>query len=213
MPRRSLNEQLDEAVEAIRANPQAPLPRANPRLSSLLRIAAALCELPREEFRARLKTGLERSGLMSSTAKSVREELPKEGTKTTVKPVREGFHTITPYLLVASAAQPIDFLKQAFAGDETGRAQSADGTIIHAKVRIGDSILEMGEAHGEFQPMPCMIHLYVNDADAIYNRAMQAGAAPLLDPADQPYGDHIGAVRDSFGNVWCIATHVRDVPV
>lgn len=107
----------------------------------------------------------------------------------------------------------IEFLKQAFEGDELLRVKKPDGTIMHANVRIGDSILEMGEAHGEYQPMPCVLHLYVNDADAWYRRAVEAGAISIQEPADQPYGDRMAGVKDPFGNAWCNATHIKDVPV
>ena len=107
----------------------------------------------------------------------------------------------------------IDFLKEAFGAEETGRAQSPDGTIAHAKVRIGDSILEMGEAHGEYQPMPAVFYLYVNDVDAWYQRAVAAGATSQGEPTDQPYGDRVAGVMDPFDNVWYIATHIKDVPL
>ena len=79
----------------------------------------------------------------------------------------------------------------------------------HAKIRIGDSIIEMGEAHGQWGPMPATIHLYVSDTDAVYRQAMAAGAAKSLsEPADQPYGDRMAGVEDACGNRWYIATHM-----
>jgi len=83
--------------------------------------------------------------------------------------------------------------------------------IHHAKIGIGDSALEMGEAHGPYQPMPAMFYLYVPDADAVYLRALNAGATSTAEPADQPYGDRTAGVTDAFGNQWYIATHIRDV--
>jgi PhnB protein len=107
----------------------------------------------------------------------------------------------------------IDFLKRAFAADEVARYAGPDGTIYHAQVRIGDSVIEMGEAHGPYQPMPTMFYLYVEDADAWYRRALQAGATSISEPADQPYGDRKAGVKDPFDNVWYVATPIKDVPI
>ncbi len=128
-----------------------------------------------------------------------------------VKPIREGFHTVTPYLMVREAAKLIDFVKEAFAATELFRGTGSAGGI-HAEVRIGDSMVMIGGAgtwNGE--PMPAAIYLYMDDVDAVYKRALQAGAASLSEPADQPYGDRVAGVKDSFGNVWYIATHIEDV--
>ena len=129
-----------------------------------------------------------------------------------VKPIPEGYHTVTPYLTVQGVPKLIDFLKQAFAAQEIERLARPDGTIGHAEVRIGDSIVMMGDATPEFAPMPAMIHLYVNAGDAVYQRALQAGATSLREPADQFYGDRSAGVKDSCGNQWWIATHIEDVP-
>ncbi len=125
--------------------------------------------------------------------------------------IPEGLRTVTPYLHPHGAPRLIDFLKQAFGAEEAFRAQSPDGAVHHAKIRFGDSIVEMGEAHGEYQPMPTMIYLYVEDVDALYQRAVRAGATSMQAPADQPYGDRTAHVKDPFGNSWYIATHVKDV--
>ena len=125
--------------------------------------------------------------------------------------VPEGLRTVTPFLLPRGAAQMIEFLKQAFGAEDAEVEKSPDGTIVHAKVRIGDSILEMGEAHGEYQPRPCHLHLYVPDTDALYQRALRAGATSLSVPEDKPYGDRSAGVKDPFGNSWFIATHIKDV--
>ena len=129
----------------------------------------------------------------------------------TVKPIPEGYHTVTPYLVVQGVAQLIDFLKQAFEAEEIQRMTRPDGTISHAEVRIGDSVVMMGKASGDFKHMPAMLHLYVEDTDAVYRRALQAGATSLREPEDQFYGDRTGGVQDSFGNQWWIATHIEDV--
>ncbi len=128
-----------------------------------------------------------------------------------VKPIREGFHTVTPYLMVREAAKLIDFVKEAFAATELFRGTGSAGSI-HAELRIGDSMVMIGGAgtwNGE--PMPAAIYLYMDDVDAVYKRALRAGAASLSEPANQPYGDRIAGVKDPFGNVWYIATHIEDV--
>ncbi len=128
-----------------------------------------------------------------------------------VKPIPEGFHTVTPYIVVEGVPKLIDFLKQAFEAKEINRHAQPDGTIMHAEVKIGDSIVMMGEARGEHKPMPSMLYLYVKDADAVYKRAVQAGATSVMEPADQFYGDRSGGVKDLCGNQWWIATHKEDV--
>jgi PhnB protein len=129
-----------------------------------------------------------------------------------VKPKPDGYHSVTPYLVVPGVAKLIDFLKQAFDATEIERMAKPDGSIMHAEVRIGDSVVMMGEAGGKFQPMPAMVYLYVDDTDASYRRALQAGATSVMEPADQFYGDRNAGVRDPSGNMWWIATHKEDVP-
>jgi PhnB protein len=134
-----------------------------------------------------------------------------EVTTMAVKPIPEGFHTVTPYLMVQGASKLIDFLKQAFGAKEILRMARPDGAIMHAEVKIGDSIVMMSEASGEHGPMPTMIYLYVEDVDTIYNRALQAGATSLREPTDEFYGDRSGGVKDPSGNQWWIGTHIEDV--
>jgi PhnB protein len=125
----------------------------------------------------------------------------------------EGMRSITPYLHLKGVPQVIDFLRQAFGAEEVFRAQDAADIVHHAKLRIGDSIIAMGEAHGAFQPMPPALHLYVASTDATYKRALAAGAVSIDEPIDQPYGDRYAGVKDPFGNVWYIATHLRDFTI
>ncbi len=127
------------------------------------------------------------------------------------KPIPDGYRTVTPYIIVKGIDRLIDFLKQAFDAQEEERLMRPDGTIMHAEVRIGDSVVMMGEAGGPFEPMPASIHLYVPDADAMYRRALQAGGTSLMEPADQFYGDRNGGVKDAFGNHWWISTHKEDL--
>jgi PhnB protein len=328
----SLIEQLDQAVDALLANPDAPVSAPDAEIESLLRVAAELRDLPRENFRLQLKQNLETNTRGATTAEVMLESTPA------VNPVREGFGTVTPYLVVrkvheviefvknvfdaegkiygigsqggihsefkiadtmmmigggeargitpmpaalhiyvtdvdevyqraiaagaTSLAEPsdqeygersaafvdpggnhwypatamgtsyimegaqelmpylhprgaerqIEFLQQAFGAEEELRHASPQGYIYHAKLKIGDSIVELGEAHDQWQPMPAMFMLYVEDVDAWYARAIAApGAESRSEPADQPYGDRVGAVTDPFGNVWYIASHIKDV--
>ena len=129
-----------------------------------------------------------------------------------VAPIPEGYHSVTPYLMVRGVGRLIGFLKAAFDATEVVPAMKrSDGTIAHAEYRIRDSIVMMGEPMGRFEPMPSTIHLYVSDADAVYERALRAGAASIMEPANQFYGDRSAGVRDSCGNIWWIATHTEDV--
>lgn len=125
--------------------------------------------------------------------------------------IPDGYHSVTPYLVVEGLPKLIDFLKAAFDGVETERVPGPDGKIAHAEVRIGDSVVMMGEAGEEWKPMPAMIYLYVSDADASYKRALDAGATSLMEPADQFYGDRNAGVKDPSGNLWWIATRIEDV--
>jgi PhnB protein len=128
-----------------------------------------------------------------------------------VKPIPDGYHSVTPSLMVQGVAALIDFLKQAFGADEIFRMPRPDGAIMHAEVKIGDSMIMMGEAMGEHQPMPGSIYLYVNDADAVYQHALQAGATTMMEPGDQFWGDRQAGIKDPVGNFWWIATHKEDV--
>jgi PhnB protein len=130
---------------------------------------------------------------------------------TKVKPIPEGHHTVTPYIVVPGVSKLIDFAKQAFGATEVYVGRSPDGSVKHAEIKIGDSIVMMGEGGEGGKVFPAMLHLYVEDVDAAYQRAIQAGAKSVREPADQPYGDRSGGVDDAFGNQWWMATHVEDV--
>jgi len=124
--------------------------------------------------------------------------------------IPEGLHTVTAYLHPLRAEPLIGFLKRAFGAEELEKYASPDGVVHHAKIRIGDAALEMGEAHGPYQPTKSMFYLYVPNVDATYSRALNAGATSTSEPADQPYGDRTAAVKDAFGNQWYIATQIRE---
>lgn len=322
MAKRSLIEQLDQAIEAMLAQPHKPRPEVDTSLEPLLQLAVELRDLPKQAFKDQLKTDLQRrtsmpvqttdfiregfhtvtpylvvndgpaladfvkqafgaqelfrgtgsgggyhievkigdsmlmlgggggwrgmlnpTGLhmyvenvdelfgraVSAGAIVVRglENQPYGDREASLKdrfgnhwyiatrleggPVPQGLHTITAFLHPKGAPEMIDFLRRAFGAEEVSRDASPEGVVHHAQVKIGDSMIEMGEAHGEFQPMPTMFYLYVEDCDAWYRRAIEAGATSISAPADQPYGDRTGGVQDPFGNQWFIATHLRDV--
>jgi len=115
-----------------------------------------------------------------------------------------GFNNIAPYILVNGAAQFLDFLKSAFEGAELLRVPRPDGTIMHAEVRIGDSIIELADANDQYPARPMFMHFYVPDADATFERALRAGATCLQGVGDMPWGDREGTVTDPFGNTWYI---------
>jgi PhnB protein len=121
----------------------------------------------------------------------------------------EGLRSVTPYLHPLRGVALIKFLTEAFGAEEVYRAQSPDGVIHHAQVRIGDSMIGLGDAHGVYQPMPSTLHLYVSDADATYEQALRAGASSIQPPADQAYGERNAGVTDPFGNRYFIATPIH----
>jgi PhnB protein len=136
-----------------------------------------------------------------------------------VKPIPEGYHSVTPYLIVRDAAKAIEFYAQAFGAVELLRLPMPDGSVAHAEVKIGDSPVMFGEenpAWGSKSPQalggtPAGLCIYVEDCDAVFNRAVTAGATVMKPLADQFYGDRSGTVIDPFGHQWTVATHIEDV--
>ena len=136
-----------------------------------------------------------------------------------VKPIPDGYHTVTPYLVLKGAARAIDFYKQAFGATELLRMPRPDGTLGHAEIKIGTSPIMLADedpAMGARSPesfggSPVSILLYVEDADALFARAVRAGGKEVRPMADQFYGDRMGGVSDPFGYTWYIATHKEDV--
>ena len=124
--------------------------------------------------------------------------------------IPKGLHNVNVYMHPLRAEPVIGFLKRAFGAQELGKYASPDGVVHHAELRVGDAVVEMGEAHGAYKPMQSMFYMYVPDCDAVYRRALAAGAKSIQEPADQPYGDRSAGVTDPFGNTWYIATHIKD---
>lgn len=138
-----------------------------------------------------------------------------------VKRIPEGFHTITPHMIVRNAAQAIDFYKKAFGAEELYRSPSPDGkTLMHAALRIGNSNLflcdefpQMGaKAPPTLGGTPVTMTLYVEDADKAFNQAVKAGAEVVMPLKDQFWGDRYGVLKDPYGHSWSIASHIEDVP-
>ena len=135
------------------------------------------------------------------------------------RPIPEGFHSLTPHLVCADAAQAIDFYAKAFGAVEISRLAGPDGKVWNAQLRIGDSMLMVVDAmpeHGSLDPLalkgsPVSIHLYVADADAQFQQAVAAGATPQMPPEDVFWGDRFCTVQDPYGHRWSIATHLRDL--
>ncbi len=125
--------------------------------------------------------------------------------------VPKGLHSVNAYLHPLRAEPLIGFLKRAFGAWEVSKYASLDGVVHHAEIQVGDSVIEMGEAHGKYEPIPAMFYLYVPNVDAVYKQAVAAGATSFQEPADQFYGDRSAGVKDNFGNIWYIATHIKDV--
>ena len=136
----------------------------------------------------------------------------KTARKAGVPAIPKGFHTVTPYLMIDGAAKFIEFATRAFGAKAGEKMQGPDGKIGHAELIIGDSHLMLSDAMGEHKAMPVMLYLYVEDADAVFQRAIAAGATSVREVRDEFYGDRAGAVRDFAGNTFWIATHIEDVP-
>ena len=119
--------------------------------------------------------------------------------------------SLVPLFSVHDAARYVEFMKQAFGAREAFMHKSASGEAIHCRVKFGNSIVAGGEAHGERQPAPFLLHMYVPDTDAVYAQALAAGATSIRGLEDAPYGDRTATVQDPFGNLWSLATHVKDV--
>lgn len=142
---------------------------------------------------------------MTSSAKPAPEESPESIKEAAALP--GGYHTIAPYIIVPRAAEFIDFLKNAFGATERFRFEIPDGSglLMHAEVRVGNSVIELADANEKVSPAPQAIHLYVDDADATFAQARKAGATSIYEVGDHVSGDRQGAVRDQFGNLWYIA--------
>jgi PhnB protein len=129
-----------------------------------------------------------------------------------VKPVPEGYHTVTPYLVVDGAEKIIKFMKDAFGAQPVFEPMMRpDGKVMHAEFKIGNSIVMLADSSERAQATSTMLYLYVPNVDAVYQKAIKAGGTSLMEPADQFYGDRSGGVKDPAGNRWHIGTHIENV--
>ncbi len=188
-----LADRLDRTIDAIVRRADATAALQDAELAPLTRLAADLRDLPRPEFKARLRAQLRKDTTMPSPTVLTRP--------------RAGFTTVTPYLRVRDGGF-VDFLTRVFAAVETHSAPGSGGGS-RRDLRIGDSIIIVheGGAGGTESSRPAEFHVYVEDADAVFQEALAAGAASLGDPAERPYGERAGFVKDPVGNHWFIATH------
>jgi len=145
---------------------------------------------------------------METTESTTERNEAKQGSAVPFVP--GGYHTVTPWIVVRGAAGFIDFLSDAFRATELSRMEGDDGFIAHAEVRIGDSVVMLFDARPEWPDTPAFLRLYVPDADAAFERALVAGATAVTEVAEHSFGDRIGRVRDPWGDVWWLQTHVRD---
>ena len=137
-----------------------------------------------------------------------------------VKPIPEGYHTITPYLAIANASEAIEFYKRAFGAKERLRMSSPDGGVGHAELEIGDSLVMLSDPLPQSTVRPpterggptASVFMYVENVDDVVKKAVDEGATIEMEVADQFWGDRFGVITDPFGHVWSIATHVEDVP-
>jgi len=129
----------------------------------------------------------------------------------TVPPIPAGYHTLTPYLVIDDAELEIKFLQQAFGAKLESCHRRPTGEVAHASLQVGTSKLMLGQAGGPFKALPAAIYVYVEDVDAVYHRAIAAGAKSTMEPADHIYGDRGAGVEDSNGITWWLGTHIEDV--
>lgn len=129
-----------------------------------------------------------------------------------VKPIPDGYHTVTPYLVVDNASHLIDFLKKAFDAQVVFQMDAPGGKIGHAEIKIGDSMIMLSDSTPEHKAYHIGLYLYVPDVDSVFKKAIAAGGTSVMEPTDQFYGDRSGGLKDPLGNTWWIGTHIEDVP-
>jgi uncharacterized glyoxalase superfamily protein PhnB len=187
-----LSDRLNEVIDALVARGDASAALRDPELAPLARVAADLRHYPRRDFTSRLRTQLERRSTMT--------------TATLTSALREGFTTVTPYIWVPDRGLA-DFLIRTFDAVETF-VRDNPGHGLHRELRIGSSMVMLGETGGQKQGLsrPVALHVFVNDVDATFARAIAAGGTSVGEPADRPYGERSGFIRDPYGNNWFIAT-------
>jgi len=200
IPDGELFDRLDRAIDSLLAG-ESPQSGGDPALEALAPIANQLRDLPAESFKSELKAELLRRAAM---------------TRSTSTPA--GFRTITPFIIHAQAPELVEFLESTFGAEELKRNTAAEAYGFYSELRIGDAILMIGGGTAaRYGNLPSALHVYVDDCDAAYRRALDAGAVTLMGerglPADRPYGERSAFVQDTFGNYWYIATRLAAAPV
>ena len=203
MPERALAEQLDQAIESMIAGTE-PAAGGARQLTALTEIAGVLRDLPAKDFKKRLKTELQRRAAMTTST-------------STAGPVRVGFRTITPFIIHGKAPELVDFLKTTFGAEELKRNTAGEAYGFYSELRIGDTVIMIGGGTAARRGnLPSALHVYVEDCDAAYRRALDAGAVTLMgafgEPSDRPYGECSAFVQDAFGTYWSIATRLASAP-
>lgn len=128
-----------------------------------------------------------------------------------IDPIPKGYHNVTPWIMSRNSDQLIKFIEAAFNGKEMGRVHNKDGSIGHAEIRVGDSVIMMFDKQPAWPDLPALIRLYVDDADVTCRQALEAGAKSVTEVTHLAFGDKVARVRDPLGNVWWIQTHIEDV--
>jgi PhnB protein len=203
MPDRTFVEQLDQAIESVLAG-ALPAADGDTELAALAEIVGRLRDMPAKGFKTRLKTELQGRAVMTTST-------------STVVGVPAGFRTITPFIIHEKAPELVDFMKSTFGAEELKRNTAGDAYGFYSEVRIGDSVIMIGGGTAaRWGNLPGAFHLYVEDCDAAYRRALEAGAVTLMgamgEPADRPYGERSAFVEDAFGNYWYIAKRLASAP-
>lgn len=207
-----LTERLDQAIDAMLRGPKgAQLPEVDQSIAELISIAAELHDLPRAEFKARLRDELEKEVSMSAAKQAIESDDKSTQAKEQAQPSksREGIRTVTPYVVVSDVHREIDFIKEVFGATGKIYGLGSQGGY-HSEYRIGDSMLMIGGggkgSKWKGTPVPVVLHVYVQDVDSVYQRAMAAGATSLMPPGDKAYGERGASVEDAAGNQWHLAT-------
>lgn len=203
MLERALAEQLDQAIESVIAGTE-PAAGGGHQLTALAEIAGVLRDLPAKDFKKQLKTELQRRAVMTSST-------------STATRVPAGFRTITPFIIHGKAPELVDFLKTTFGAEELKRNTAGEAYGFYSELRIGDTVIMIGGGTAARRGnLPSALHVYVEDCDATYRRALDAGAVTLMgatgEPSDRPYGERSAFVQDAFGNYWYIATRLASAP-
>src|SRR2546423_2773773 len=197
-----LTEGLDQAIEAM-LHGKSPATMVDREIAELVTIAAEVRELPRANFKTRLRTELQREITMKTATKEMQL---KQSTKAKI---RKGFRTVTPYLIVPDVFVEAEFVKQAFGAEGHVYGLGSAGGY-HSEYKIGNSMVMIGgggkDSKWKGSPMPASLHLYVEDVDKTYEHSLHAGAKSLMPPTEMEYGERGASVEDPGGNHWYLAT-------